>query len=96
MNATTPSTTTKSVQRRFFDALSAIQESGQIIGLQTFCTRYGFNRTKYSRVRTALSNDTTGRYHHIDMDALTYIVTDYGVNAEWLLTGNGEMFRAHK
>jgi hypothetical protein len=34
----------------------------------------------------------TGQYHNIDIDALTYIVTDYGINAAWLLTGNGDMF----
>ena len=94
MNATIPSPTTRAVQRRFFDALASIQESGGIVGLQTFCNRYGLNRTKYSRVRTSLANDTTGRYHHIDMDALAYIVADYNVNAEWLLTGHGDMFRS--
>lgn len=95
MKQTTPTSNTQSVQRRFFDALAHIQERGEIAGLGTFCTRYGLNRTKYSRIRTAVRADSVGMYHHIDMDALTHIVSDYGVNAEWLLTGNGEMFRAN-
>lgn len=94
MKATTPTSNTLSIQRRFFDAIAVIQERGDINGLQTFCNRYGFNRTKYSRVRTMLHTQSIGLYHRIDMDALTYIVTDYGVNADWLLTGHGEMFPA--
>lgn len=92
MNATTPSIRTQSVQRRFFDAMTALQERGIIGGLQTFCNRYGFNRTKYSRIRTAVRAESVGLYHNIDMDELSYIVTDYGINATWLLTGEGQMF----
>ena len=92
MKAITHTQTTLSIQRRFFDALTAIQERGDIMGLQTFCNRYGFNRTKYSHVRTAIRTESTGRYHSIDIDALSYIVMDYGVNANWLLTGDGKMF----
>lgn len=92
MIATKPTTMTLSIQRRFFDALAAIQERGGIIGLQTFCNRYGFNRTKYSHVRKAIRENSVGRYHSIDMDALSYMVTDYGINADWLLTGHGQMF----
>lgn len=92
MNATMPTQTTKSVQLRFFDAMAALQERGIIGGLQTFCNRYGLNRTKYSRIRTAVRAESVGLYHNIDMDALTYIVADYGINATWLLTGVGRMF----
>ena len=81
-----------SVQRRFFDAIDALKNAGVIGGLQTFTARYGLNRTKYSRVRTAIRSGAHGQYQNIDIDALSYIVTDYGVNARWLLTGNGNMF----
>lgn len=84
--------TTLCVQRRFFDALDAIIQNRQLKGLKTFCTSYGLNRTKYSRLRESIRTNVTGQYHNIDIDALAYIVTDYGINAAWLLTGNGDMF----
>lgn len=89
MNQTTNQS---SVQLRFFEAIDALRERGVIGGLQTFTARYGLNRTKYSRVRTAIRSGAPGQYQNIDIDALSYIVTDYGISARWLLTGNGNMF----
>jgi hypothetical protein len=31
-------------------------------------------------------------YRHVDMDAFIFIVRDYDVSAEWLLTGRGDMY----
>lgn len=83
------------IQKRFFQALDLLIESKKIRGLQTFCKEYGLHRPKYSNLRTFLKDDSkpgTG-YKLIDLDALSYLVSDYGVSAEWLLIGKGGMFR---
>ena len=84
------------MQHRFFEAIDALAEKGVIGGLQTFTARYGLNRTRYSRVRTAMRSGVSGQYQKIDIEALSYLVADYGVNARWLLTGNGNMFATRK
>lgn len=83
------------VQKRFFEALEILIESGKIRGLQTFCVEYGLHRPKYSNLRTYMKDNSkpgTG-YKFIDLDALSYIVQDYKVSADWLLTGKGGMFQ---
>ena len=85
----------REVQKRFFDALDLLIESGQIKGLQSFCSDYDLHRPKYSNIRTAIRNPQnpgTG-YKLIDIDALSYLVKDYNVSADWLLSGQGGIFR---
>jgi hypothetical protein len=84
----------KAIQKRFFRALNECIKRKKILGIKTFCSEYNLNRTKYSKLRTAIENPErdTG-YRVIDLDALTYLVRDYGVSADWLLTGKGSMFK---
>ena len=85
------------IQRRFFEALDIMIASGQINGLKTFCTTHGFNRTKYSRIKNALGMPIeTMTYKMIDVDALAALCSDFGVNANWLLLGNGNMLANKK
>lgn len=82
------------IQKRFFQALDLLIESGKIKGLQTFCSEYGLHRPKYSNLRTMANEGKPGTgYKFIDIDALAYLVTDYGVSSDWLLLGTGGMFR---
>lgn len=85
------------IQHRFFDAMNMLISQGSLDGLQTFCRRYGLNRPKYSNLRVMI---TTGRssasYKYIDIEALSHLVKDYGIDAEWLLTGSGGMFKKSK
>ena len=74
--------------------------SKRIRSLRSFCNDYGLNRTKYSKVRSRKftqeevgEEDPKNIYKLIDIDALSYLVEDYGVNPEWLLTGKGGMFK---
>ena len=93
MEAKTISPHTKEVQRRFFEALDRLKEQDKIAGLQTFCTNYNLHKAKYSNIRSAIRKpEHDGRYKFIDIDALFYLVKDFGVSANWLLTGRGEMF----
>ena len=70
---------------RFFDALMWLKESRQIRGIKTFTDRYGINRRSLRRLQLNPStNDFKAAW-------LTYLVRDFGVNAQWLLTGEGQM-----
>lgn len=83
------------IQRRFFQAIDILIGSDKIASLQAFCNDYGLHRPKYSNIRSFVydhSKKWTG-YKLIDIDALAYIVSDYGISSDWLLTGKGGMFR---
>jgi hypothetical protein len=85
----------KDVQERFFQAVDMLIGSGKVKSLNAFCNEYGLHRPKYSNLRTATYNSEkpgTG-YKFIDVDALSYLVTDFKVSADWLLSGRGGMFR---
>lgn len=70
---------------RFFDALAWLKESRQIRGVKTFTDRYGINRRSLRRIQ-----DSPDKYS-LKAGWLTYLVRDYGINAAWLLTGEGQM-----
>lgn len=83
------------IQSRFFDALDELIETGRVENLTSFCVRYGLHRPKYSNIRTGIRNPKNpgAGYKFIDIDALTYLVRDYGISADWLLQGSGRMYK---
>ena len=84
----------RAIQERFFQAIDLLIESGKIKSLQAFCTDYSLHRPKYSNLRTNSKDkrkEGTG-YKFIDIDALAYVVADFGISSEWLLLGRGGMF----
>lgn len=78
------------IQARFFQALELAILSGKITGLKGFCRDHNFNRTKYSLLRNTMGTDAM-TYRVIDLDALSAICKDGGVNPAWLLLGVGDM-----
>lgn len=70
---------------RFFEALQWLKASKQIRGVKTFTDRYGIHRRSLQRLQKDPStNDFKAAW-------LTYLVVDFGISAEWLLTGEGQM-----
>ncbi|KAA6350930.1 hypothetical protein EZS27_001777 [termite gut metagenome] len=85
-----------SIQRRFFDALDIMIDSGKTNGLLTFCKDHNLNRVKYSNIRTEMRNPHVAKatnYKVIDLDALAYLCKDFNVSSDWLLLGKGGMFK---
>ncbi len=70
---------------RFFEALEWLKATKQIRGIKTFTDRYGINRRSLRRLQvTPGTNDFKAAW-------LTYLVRDFGISADWLLTGEGQM-----
>jgi hypothetical protein len=74
------------IVKRFFEALYALKEKKVIRGKQTFTNKYGINRWNFNKLEKSPERDI------MQMSWLAYLVSDYGVSSEWLLTGRGEMF----
>lgn len=72
------------ITRRFFEALDMIKAQKRIRGMQTFTREYGINYWNFCTARK--------EGQRIKQEWLTYIVRDYDVSADWLLTGKGGMF----
>ena len=88
MKAKELSPVTRQIQKRFFAALDVIMLRNGM-SLQAFCNEYGLLRPKYSNIRAGKDE----YYKHIDIEALAYLVHDFGVSSDWLLTGVGDMFK---
>lgn len=94
MEAKTVRPQAKSIQGRFFEAINTLIASGKLEGLQTFCKMYDLHQPKYSRLRSSTMDPTKeSAYKLIDIDALAYLVKDFGVSSDWLLLGRGKMFK---
>lgn len=78
---------TKNVMERFYIALDAIIAKGDIRGVNTYCTRYDIDR------RNLIANRKDLDRGWFQVSWLYPMVKEYGVSAEWLLTGAGRMFK---
>lgn len=71
------------IVRRFFEALNILKENKAIRGKKTFTDRYGINRWNLNTLEKEPERDI------FQVSWLNYLVRDYGISAEWLLTGRG-------
>ena len=81
------------INRRFFEAIDALQDAGEIKHLTAFCAKYGLYDKKYMRIRTALRDVKQTDYKHVDLIAIGYLVQDYNISADWIMTGKGDMYK---
>lgn len=73
--------------KRFFEALYALKARKDIRGKKTFTDRYGINRWNLNFLEQNMASDM------FQIAWLGHLTKDYGVSAQWLLTGQGEMFK---
>ena len=72
------------ITARFFEALYRLKSLRVIRGKQTFTNRFGINRWNLNSLEKNLSSDI------FQPAWLAYLVEEYDVSADWLLTGRGE------
>lgn len=80
-------TVSKQIMERFYIALDAIIESKKIRGVNTYCRLYEIDRRNFIAQRKDLDRGW------FQVSWLQPMVREYGVNAEWLITGFGRMFK---
>ena len=73
--------------RRFFEALQRLKADKKIRGKQTFTREHEINRWNMNTLEKDPSRDI------FQAAWLTYLVKDYKVSAEWLLTGQGNFYK---
>lgn len=75
------------IVNRFFQALAELKAQKVIRGKQTFTSRYGINRWNLNTVEKNPESDM------FQVSWCFFLVNDYGVSADWLLCGRGEMLK---
>lgn len=75
------------IVKRFFEALQRLKQDKKIRGKQTFTRQYDINRWNMNTLEKDPSRDI------FQPAWLTYLVNDYGVSAQWLLTGVGSFYK---
>lgn len=78
---------TKQIIERFYSALDAIIAKKDIRGVATYCRLYDIDRRNFVAQRKDLGRGW------FQLSWLIPMVREYNVNAEWLLTGFGKMFK---
>lgn len=78
-------TDSQKIVARFFAALQYLKETKTIRGKQTFTRRYNINRWNLLTLEKDNSRDI------FQPAWLAYLVQDFGISSEWLLTGRGTM-----
>lgn len=73
------------IVKRFFQALNYLKEAKVIRGRQTFTREHDINRWNMNTVEKKPTSDM------FQVAWLSYLVDDYGISADWLLTGRGDM-----
>lgn len=76
----------KQIMERFYCALDAIIAMKRIRGVNTYCRLYDIDR------RNLIANRKDLDRGWFQLSWLQPMITDYGLNAKWLLTGAGKMF----
>lgn len=75
------------IVERFFLAIDSMKRDRIIGGLSPFCVKYSIDRRNLYQLKKDKSRDI------FQVSWLFYLVRDFGVSADWLLTGNGNLYR---
>ena len=83
------------VNRRFFTAIEALVERGDIKSLSGFITQCELHAPRYREMRAVYgirpTMGSSSRYVAVETEALFYLIARYHVSADWLMTGRGRM-----
>nr|WP_315075412.1 hypothetical protein [uncultured Porphyromonas sp.] len=74
------------IMTRFYSALEALIALKKIRGVNTYCRRNNIDRRNLNAQKKDLDRSI------FQLSWLQPMILDYGVNARWLITGEGRMF----
>lgn len=77
---------TLAVMERFFSALDVVIQNKLIKNFSTYCTKYNIDRRHIYAQRRDLGKG------YFEIGWAMPLLNDFGVSAQWLLTGKGMMF----
>ena len=77
---------TLQINRRFFEALTLLKRKRLLGGVNGFCKKYGVSIGNMYMIKNQEQGAVKAEY-------LYFLVDDFDVSAEWLLTGKGDMFK---
>ena len=80
-------TDSQKIIERFFEVIYDLKAKRIIRGKNEIVRRYDINNGNFWRLEKDMSRDV------LELSWLSNLVKDYGVNAEWLLTGKGKMYK---
>ena len=86
-------TPTAEIYERFFEAIAILKSNKTITGLRPFCDEYGFNYTKYVKVKNKYESPSGMNYNTLDIEAFYVLAKDFNISLEWLFFGIGNMFK---
>ncbi len=78
------------VVERFYHVFELLLASKEIPTIVSFTEKYDINRRNFYHSKSDYTRDI------FQMAWLTYLIEDYGVSAQWLMTGRGKIFVADK
>lgn len=76
----------EAIKGRVFEAIRTLIELKLLRGRQTYCNKYGIDKRNFY----AQEADIT--ILRMQLFWIAPLVSDFGINAKWLFTGEGHMF----
>lgn len=73
------------IENRFFKAVDTVIEMGLIRGVNTFTSEHNIDRRNFMAAKKAQRG--------IRLSWIYFLVTDFNISSEWIITGNGSMFK---
>ena len=78
--------TSLEINERFFEAIDLLKRKRILGGLNGFAKKYHVVLGNLYTIKSQKGGAIKAEYLH-------YLVRDYGISAEWLLTGEGDVFK---
>jgi hypothetical protein len=77
----------KNITDRFFEAINDLKQRKVLRGKKTFWNNYNINGGTFYQLESNTSRNL------LQISWIAYLVNDFGISAEWIITGKGKMYK---